>query len=563
MKCLRSGEHEVFEAFLKSTQYLVRVPTQQDIWEHLGKFFLTHFPADWLAFVERDAATNSLLLRHCTLPESAAQHILTHEVRAIVADVLESGFLVSRLLLTPAPSMTVFLPIVESSQTSRVMLIGHADDHRIPKELLSIYLALAGLAGTITERKRAEEEVSRLNAELEQRVTERTTQLQRANTELLNEIVERKRAEDGLRRAKQEWERTFDSVPDLIAILDSQHNIVRVNRAMAHRLDTTPEACAGMKCFISVHGACQPPEYCPNVLALRDGLEHVAEVHADRLGGDFVVSATPLKDEHGRLMGTVHVARDVSDRKRAEEALLRSEKLASVGRMATTIAHEINNPLAAVTNTLYLLRGIADLPEAACEYLDIAEEELRRVSHITRQTLGFYREFAAPSVVSARTIMDSAVELLKNKIAARRASVERQYCENVEVTAVAGELRQVFSNLLSNSLDAIAVNGTVKLRLTRLQNIREGQSYLRITIADSGSGICEAARGHIFEPLFTTKVDIGTGLGLWVSKQIVEKHGGSIRVRSRTSGTNSGTTFSIFLPTAPPDRTAALPHSPS
>jgi PAS domain S-box-containing protein len=549
MSDLPGGEQTMFEAFLKSTQYLLRLQTQQDIWEHLGKFVLTHFPADWLAFVERDSSDNRLTLRYSTLSEAASERqILTNEVRTLVADVLESGFLASRVLLTPAPSMTAFLPIVEHGFANRVMLIGHTNAQPLPKELLSIYLALAGLAGTTTERKRAEEEVCRLNAELEQRVADRTLQLQKANDELLKEIVERKRAEAGLRRAKQEWERTFDSVPDLIAILDNQHRIVRVNRAMAERLNTEPEGCVGLRCFESVHGLSHPPDYCPHALTLLDGQEHVSEMHADNLGGDFMVSATPLKDEYGRLMGTVHVARDISDRKRAEEALLRSEKLASVGRMATTIAHEINNPLAAVTNTLFLIQGIAELPESAREYLDIADAELRRVAHITRQTLGFYREFAAPAVVCVGLIMDSAIELLKNKIRARGVTVERRYSEQVQVTAVAGELRQVFANLLSNSLDAIGANGAIKLRVSRLQYLRNGQSYLRVSVADNGSGIDKATLGRIFEPLFTTKVDIGTGLGLWVSKQIVEKHGGFIHVRSRDSGPYRGTTFAIYLP---------------
>jgi signal transduction histidine kinase len=217
--------------------------------------------------------------------------------------------------------------------------------------------------------------------------------------------------------------------------------------------------------------------------------------------------------------------------------------------MATTIAHEINNPLAAVTNTLFLIQGIDGLPESAREYLDIADAELRRVAHITRQTLGFYREFAAPAVVCVGRIMDSAIELLKNKITARGATVERRYSEHVQVTAVAGELRQVFANLLSNSLDALGENGRIKVRVSHLLYLREGQSYLRVTVTDNGGGISAAALGRIFEPLFTTKVDIGTGLGLWVSKQIIEKHGGFIHVRSRASGPYRGTTFAIYLPT--------------
>jgi len=216
-----------------------------------------------------------------------------------------------------------------------------------------------------------------------------------------------------------------------------------------------------------------------------------------------------------------------------------------------------------VTNTLFLVRSVRDLPEPAREYLDIADAELRRVAHITRQTLGFYREFAAPAVVSAGAVMDSAIELLKNKIVARSATLERLYDEHAHVLAVAGELRQVFSNLLSNSLDALAEDGRIRLRISRLQNLREGRNYLRITVADNGEGIDKAALRHIFEPLFTTKVNVGTGLGLWVSKQIIEKHGGSIRVHSRTSGPRHGTAFAIFFPAVTLQSQSVAPSYPS
>jgi PAS domain S-box-containing protein len=184
MKDPRPGAPELFEAFLKSAQYLVRLQTQQDIGEHLGKFVLTHFPATWLAFVQRDSG-NNLALDYCTLPEpAAAQTILTDEVRSLVADVLESGFLASRILHTPSPSMTAFLPLVENYQTSRVMLIGHKDAQPLSNELLSIYLALAGLAGTTTERLHNERELLRHRTELEEQIKERTASIKTANEAL-------------------------------------------------------------------------------------------------------------------------------------------------------------------------------------------------------------------------------------------------------------------------------------------------------------------------------------------------------------------------------------------
>jgi PAS domain S-box-containing protein len=232
----------------------------------------------------------------------------------------------------------------------------------------------------------------------------------------------------------------------------------------------------------------------------------------------------------------------------AQQALIRSEKLASVGRMAASIAHEINNPLAAVMNTLFLARTTLAEPDLALQYLDIADDELKRISHITRQTLGFYRESSAPAPVSITSIMDSAVDLLRGKVRLSRAIIEKQYEGDFQAQAVSGELRQVFSNLLANSLEAIAPGGTVKLRISKLTRIGTGQRRIRITVADNGKGIDSMTMPRIFEPLFTTKESTGSGLGLWISKQLVEKHGGSIRVRSTTKQPRHGTVISVMLP---------------
>ena len=260
----------------------------------------------------------------------------------------------------------------------------------------------------------------------------------------------------------------------------------------------------------------------------------------------------------GERLYTV-ILRDITQRKQAEEALLRSEKLASVGRMAASIAHEINNPLAAMTNTLYLARTNSDDPASVRQYLDIAEDELRRVSHITRQTLGFYRESSAPTTVSVGSVVDAAVDLLRGKIKVKRAIIEKKYDGDLQVSGIPGELRQVFSNLLTNSLDAIGEAGTIKLRVSRSTCVKGGQPRVRVTVADNGSGIDAATLPRIFEPLFTTKESTGSGLGLWVIKQLIEKHGGSIRVRSRTNNERRGTTFSIVLPVGPAAAASSQP----
>jgi PAS domain S-box-containing protein len=255
----------------------------------------------------------------------------------------------------------------------------------------------------------------------------------------------------------------------------------------------------------------------------------------------------PWRNATGEVGGIVIFTEDITERKRAEQALLRSEKLASVGRMAATIAHEINNPLAAVTNAIYLAMTVENLPPSARQFLDTADEELKRVAHITRQSLGFYRESTAAVPTSVAAVLESAIEVLKSRIKAKHALIEKQWDGNVQVTAVAGELRQVFTNVLSNSLEAIGENGTIKFRVSTGTGVNANH-YVRITVADNGKGIDRDMRQHLFEPFFTSKASTGTGLGLWVSKQIIDKHGGMIRVHSSTNGSRRGTAVSVVLP---------------
>ena len=239
---------------------------------------------------------------------------------------------------------------------------------------------------------------------------------------------------------------------------------------------------------------------------------------------------------------------EIAARKQAEDALIRSEKLASVGRMAAVLAHEINNPLEAVMNLLFIAKSTDGLPEATRNNLELADGELKRIAHITRQTLGFYRDSTAASTFQVSALFDSVVDLLQAKTVSRRALIEKQCDASLQLTAFQGELRQVLSNLLANSLDAVSEGGKITLRATSSVDPDAGRRSIRISIADNGQGIRQDALSQIFEPFFTTKGMVGNGLGLWVSKQIVEKHAGSIRVHSCATGANRGTTFSILLP---------------
>jgi PAS domain S-box-containing protein len=268
-----------------------------------------------------------------------------------------------------------------------------------------------------------------------------------------------------------------------------------------------------------------------------DGVERVVLEHADII---FSESGQPI-----RISGAVQ---DITERKRTEEALIRSEKLASVGRMAATIAHEINNPLAAITNLLYLVGSDRSLPEQARNNLRLAQGELNRAAHITKQTLGFYREYKETAQVSVPELVDEVLDLYSKRLQGKNLTVEKQ-CNAGDacIAAVAGEIRQVLSNLLSNGIDAVGEGGMVRVRVrsTKLRRAGEQREAVRITIADTGSGISPEHLVRIFDPFFTTKQTLGTGLGLWVTRQIVQRHGGVIHVRSRPG---VGTAFSVVLP---------------
>jgi two-component system NtrC family sensor kinase len=235
-------------------------------------------------------------------------------------------------------------------------------------------------------------------------------------------------------------------------------------------------------------------------------------------------------------------------RKKAEEALVKAEKLASVGRMAAVLAHEINNPLEAVTNILFLAQSTDGMPDVARQYLAMADSELKRVAHITRQTLGFYRESTSPVTFYVSSLIDSVIEVLQAKSVSKRAIVTKRCADPLEITAFQGELRQVLANLLMNSLDAIADQGRVTIRGLFSRSPVTKQPRIRITVSDDGQGMSPTVLRQVFEPFFTTKGSVGNGLGLWVSKQLIEKHHGSIQVRSCTKGASHGTTFSIVLP---------------
>ncbi|HKW75534.1 MAG TPA: ATP-binding protein [Terriglobales bacterium] len=270
-------------------------------------------------------------------------------------------------------------------------------------------------------------------------------------------------------------------------------------------------------------------------------------------GRAILIGGTPV-----RMLG---VAIDVTSRKLAEEALRDSEKLAATGRLAASIAHEINNPLAAVTNALYILRTNPTMAPEALEYVRTAETELARVVHITRQTLGFYRQISSPVVTSIPELMEDVLGAFGSKIESRKIVLTKTYSAVASLAGFPAELRQLFSNLVLNAVEALPEGGKLSVRVRRGHDGRQTEG-VQITVADNGAGIPKENLSRIFEPFFTTKEQKGTGLGLWVSQGIVQKHGGHTRVRSSNGTEHHGTCFRVFLPLAVAAENEVLPAVP-
>jgi PAS domain S-box-containing protein len=257
-------------------------------------------------------------------------------------------------------------------------------------------------------------------------------------------------------------------------------------------------------------------------------------------------SAAPIRDSKDRLIGVVLVFRDATRERKTQEALRQSEKLTAAARMAATVAHEINNPLEAIGNLIFIAKGTPGTPAIAIEYLDLAEQELDRVSHIAKQTLGFYREFRVPERIDMPTLVDSVLKLTSSKLQAKGISIAREFAPCQPVKGLPGELKQAISNLVSNAAEAVERNGAIRVQLGSIE-AADG-TFVQIRVEDSGPGIAPELRGRIFEPFFTTKDDVGTGLGLWVTKEIIDRHKGTLEILSAGSDGLGGAVFNILLP---------------
>jgi PAS domain S-box-containing protein len=363
---------------------------------------------------------------------------------------------------------------------------------------------------------------------------------------IVQDITDRKAAEE----AAQRLAAIVESSDDAIVSKDLNGTITSWNPYAEKMFGFTAQEMIGRPITTII-----PPELRDDetrilaTIARGERVDHFETIRMTKSGNLVEVSLTvsPVRDESGRIVGAAKIARDITQRKRTEKALIVTERLAAVGRLAASVAHEINNPLEAITNLIYLAKMASSSNEVQ-RFLSSAEEQMASVSHLTRQTLGFYRETRGARPVQPSEIVKSLLAVYVARARNKGIAIRQEIRSDASINAVPGEIRQIIANFITNSIDAIHGSGRIVIRVSAARDWKNDSAGIRITVADSGAGVLPAARHHIFEPFFTTKRDTGTGLGLWVCKNIVGNHQGSIRIRSTTALGKSGTTVSVFLP---------------
>ena len=381
----------------------------------------------------------------------------------------------------------------------------------------------------------------------------------------IEDITERKLAEgrdlELLQRLERQWRiyhTTLSSISDFAYTFDRDGRFVYVNQPLLNLWGLKLEDAVGKNFFDLGY----PHELAAKLQRQIEQVFATGQRLADEtpytspagVPGYYEYIFNPVFGADGAVELVAGSTRDLTEHKAAEAALIKSEKLAAAGRLAATLAHEINNPLQAVMNLMSLLEQSPRLDDQDRAYAALASEELDRVTHLTRQSLSFYRDSTSPTTVNVAETLDEVLNLYAKQIAAKGVAVTRQYLSSEPINSYRGEIRQIFTTLLVNALEASKTGCAIIVRVRKSTQRKSGAIRgIRIMVADRGVGIPAHNKIHVFEPFFTTKGEHGTGLGLWVTQGIVSRLGGSIRMHSSVRPGRSGTCFSIFLPYRSPD----------
>ena len=360
-----------------------------------------------------------------------------------------------------------------------------------------------------------------------------------------------KRAEAALREREQRYRILAESLPQFVWERDAEGKYIYCNQRLLDYVGRSIDWLSG-EVYELVHPDDQKRTRERWNHSTATGEIYLNEYRLRRHDGTyryFLTRASPIRDKEGQIERWLGCTIDIHDQKIAEEGVRRSEKLAAMGRLAATMAHEINNPLTAVTNSIYLALQDPALSDETRHFLNVADQELARAVQVATQTLRFHRQSSAPARVNITDIMDSVFALYAPRFRSASIVLEREYLDRGELYCFSDELRQVFANVISNSVDAMARGGRLRVR------VRNGKSWngaeaagVTVVVVDTGDGIPQHLQRTIFEPFVTTKESTGTGLGLWVSEGIVKKHNGRIAMRSSVDPVRHGTAVSMFFP---------------
>jgi PAS domain S-box-containing protein len=361
---------------------------------------------------------------------------------------------------------------------------------------------------------------------------------------IARDITERKKMEEKVKRAANEWRTTFDSITDWISILDSDFRFVRVNKAFANAFGKKPKELLGRTCYELVHNTSEPVPNCPHRRTLLSKRPATAEFFEPNLGVYLEMTTSPIFDEGGRVSGTVHATRDITERKHMQEQLLMTDRLASIGELVSGVAHELNNPLTSIIGFSQLLMN-GDVPPSIKEDLGLVHGEAQRAATIVKNLLTFARKHGPVRQVSQiNNIIEDVVRLRAYEQKVNNIEVDRQFASDLpEIMVDYFQMQQVFLNIIINAEYFMTqAHNKGKLTIT----IERANQVIRVSFADDGPGIPKENLNRIFNPFFTTKdVGKGTGLGLSICHGIVTEHGGSIYVESELG---KGATFVVELP---------------
>jgi PAS domain S-box-containing protein len=464
-----------------------------------------------------------------TSATEALEHLLKKDIAVVLTDVsmpdIDGFDLAEMIRQHPRFQRTaiIFISGVHLSDVDRVKAYrqGAVDYITVPvvPELLRAKVSV------FAELHRKRRQLETLNHELEQRVAERTEEL-------------RERAD------------LLDLATEAIMVRDLEGRVQFWNSGAEELYGWSREQVLGRDIGETVQSRQSNGKGDPEAALFTTGRWEGNLVQSTRDGREIIVASRQAvkTNADGTATSILEINRDITASLQTEEALRKAERLAAMGRVAGIIAHEINNPLEAIINAFYLLRDHPSLDDEAKTYARLGEEELLRVAHIVRQTLGFYRESQKPMAVSIPEILNDVIELQTRHLQLSGVRVEKRYQTNATVFAFPVELKQVFLNLIGNALQAMPQGGRLRIRVRESVHPTNQNRGISISICDNGHGIKPEDAKRLFEPFFSTKAAKGTGLGLWISKGIVQKYEGSIQFRSVHTSRGSSTAFRVFLP---------------